>query len=845
MKLVIVESPAKCQKIQGFLGPGFKVVASMGHIRALEEDLEAVGLTRDFEAKFHFLKEKARAMANLKEAAEGADTVYLAADDDREGEAIAYSVALLLKLNPQTTPRAVFHEITEKAVKEAVANPRRIDMNRVNAQQARSILDMMVGFTISRLLWRHVGNSLSAGRCQTPALRLVVEKETEIRNFKSASSWKIQGTWKKGDLELLANMVEDLEDEESSLNYLENLHADLEGVVKSAETKPWTESAPKPLITSTLQQEASALYRVNPKSAMQSAQRLYEAGHITYMRTDKAVLSEEAVATFQGWVRTNFGVEYVGSGPATAAEPQKKKAASTKEKEGPKAQEAHEAIRPTHIELRTLPENEDWSATDRKIYTLISNRAIQSVMATARGETRRIQLQATGDPCEFLWASTYKRTTFPGWKKLGQTAKLDEEEGESEAEASVWKQVEAVKVGAKFQWTSIEANPYQTKASPRYAEATLVRELEKKGIGRPSTFAMLLAAIQDKEYVKKEDMKPQKVQRKKYAIQPNQWPPTSTEFEQSIGGEKDKLVPTPLGERVAKFCVEKFNDLFDYGFTAQMETRLDKIAEGNEQWKQVLRDTWASYKDRYELLKAADTERKDGQKQFGVVKAVQSKKGPLLLIESPDGDKEKTKFLGWPEGVSWDEMTPEKAAAFAEQKQQETAGETLGVLDGKPIERKKGPFGSYVVWGTTKLSIKGTETQEEIEKALREKANEVLHTLGPFEFRKGQYGLYMFKKDIKQKKFVGLPEGLDPKKLTQEEAVKLYQNGLQQKARATHFKNNPQTNTGTAGGTSGGTSGGTLGGTSGGTSGGGGRGRGGFRGRGRGGRGRGGRGRGR
>jgi len=795
MKLVIVESPAKCQKIQGFLGSGYKVVASMGHIRALEEDLEAVGLTRDFEAKFHFLKEKAKAMAHLKESAEGAETVYLAADDDREGEAIAYSVALLLKLNPLTTPRAVFHEITEKAVKEAVANPRRIDMNRVNAQQARSILDMMVGFTISRLLWRHVGNSLSAGRCQTPALRLVVEKENEIREFKSASSWKIQGVWQRAELELPSNLLEDLEDEESALNYLENLHEDLEGVVKSAETKPWTEAPPKPLITSTLQQEASALYRVNPKGAMQSAQRLYEAGHITYMRTDKAVLSEEAVNLFQAWVRTNFGVDYVGSGPATAVEPTPKKKAQAqqaKEKEGPKAQEAHEAIRPTHIELRTLPEHEDWNAIDRKIYTLIWNRAIQSVMATARGETRRIQIQATGDPCEFLWASTHRRTTFPGWKKLGQTAKLDEEEEQAEAEAAVWKKVEAVKVGAKVQWTSLEANPFQTKAAPRYTEATLVRELEKKGIGRPSTFAMLLAAIQDKEYVKKEDKPAIKVQRKKYAIEPNQWPPTATSFEQSIGGEKDKLVPTTLGERVAKFCLEKFNDLFDYGFTAQMESRLDKIAEGNEQWKQVLRDTWASYKDRYEQLKAEESERKDGQKQFGEVKAVLSKKGPLLLIESPDGDKEKTKFLGWPEGVKWEDMTPEMAEAFAAKKREESAQDILGTLDGKPIERKKGPFGLYVVWGTTKLSIKGTEMQEEIEKALREKANEVLHTLGPFEFRRGQYGLYMFKKDQKQKKFVGLPEGLDPKKITEAEAVKLYQNGLQQKARATHFKNNPQ-----------------------------------------------------
>lgn len=790
MKLVIVESPAKCQKIQGFLGAGFRVLASMGHIRALEEDLDAIGLSRDFEAKFHFLKEKSKAMNGLKEAAEGVETVYLAADDDREGEAIAYSVALLLKLNPATTPRAVFHEITEKAVKEAIANPRRIDMNRVNAQQARSILDMMVGFTISPLLWRHVGNALSAGRCQTPALRLVVEKENEIRAFKTASSWKLQATWHRGDLELPSNLTEDLEDEESALNYLENLHADLEGVVKTAETKPWTESPPKPLITSTLQQEASALFRINPKGVMQAAQRLYEAGHITYMRTDKAVLSEEAVDAFQNWVRAHLGQEYVGAVTAQAA-PTKKKQSS---KEGqPKAQEAHEAIRPTHVELEALPENEDWSAADRKIYGLIRNRAVQSTMATARGETRRILIQATGDPCEFLWQTSYRRTTFAGWKKLGQLAKLDEEEEQADSEAAVWKQVEAVKEGAKLQWVSMEAAPYQTKAAPRYTEATLVRELEKKGIGRPSTFAMLLAAIQDKEYVKKEDKPAQKVQRKKYSIEPNQWPPKATTYEQSVGGEKDKLVPTPLGERVLKFCIEKFNDLFDYGFTAQMEARLDKIAEGNEQWKQVLRDTWASYRERYETLKSAGSDRKDGTKQYeGGIKAVQAKKGPLLLIESPDGDKEKTQFLGWPEGVSWDEMTAEKAAEFVTKKRQEAVADVLGTLDGKPVERKKGPFGTYVVWGTTKLTIKGPETLEEIEKALREKESAVLHTLGPFEFRKGPYGVYMFKKDLKQKKFAGVPEGIDLKKLTMEEAVKIYQNGLQQKARATQFKNNPQ-----------------------------------------------------
>ena len=309
MNLVIVESPAKCQKIQGFLGPGWRVIASMGHIRALEEDLGAVGLEADFEPRFQWLKEKSKAIASLKEAAQGVTKVYLAADDDREGEAIAYSVALLLKLPVTTTARAVFHEITEKAVKAAVAKPRVLDMNRVNAQQARAVLDMMIGYTISPLLWKHIAHAHSAGRCQTPALRLVVDREREITNFKVSSSWRVKGFWS----DLPSAMIEDLDDEESAQNYLENIYNVMEGTVQKAETRPWTESAPRPLITSTLQQEASALFAMNPKFTMQAAQRLYEAGHITYMRTDKAVISEEAVTAAQTWVRAAFGVEYVGA----------------------------------------------------------------------------------------------------------------------------------------------------------------------------------------------------------------------------------------------------------------------------------------------------------------------------------------------------------------------------------------------------------------------------------------------------------------------------------------------------------------------------------------------------
>ena len=781
MNLVIVESPAKCQKIQGFLGPGWRVIASMGHIRALEEDLTAVGLEADFEPRFQWLKEKGKAIAQLKEAAQGVTKVYLAADDDREGEAIAYSVALLLKLPLATTARAVFHEITEKAVKAAVAKPRVLDMNRVNAQQARAVLDMMIGYTISPLLWKHIAHALSAGRCQTPALRLVVDREREITNFKVSSSWRVKGVWS----DLPAAMTEDLEDEESAQNYLENIYNVMEGTVQKAETRPWTEAAPRPLITSTLQQEASALHAMNPKFTMQAAQRLYEAGHITYMRTDKAVISEEAVVAAQTWVREAFGVEYVGGPAAAPAATPKKKAKTTEVPQAPQAQEAHEAIRPTHFELTELPATEDWSAGDRKVYKLIWNRAVQSVMATCRGDTRKLIFRAKGDPCEFDWTTAVKRTTFQGWRRLGNTANLDEEEETADAEAELWKKVSGIEAGSVLRWSSLEAYPHETKAAGRFTEATLVRELEKKGIGRPSTFATLLASIQDKKYVEKVNKPALKVQRTRYKLVPNQWPATHETFEQSMGAEKDKLGPTPLGERVMGFCADKFSDLFDYGFTALMETRLDKIAEGEEEWKKVLRDTWASYKERYETLKAVPSAvvNSERQKEFGDgLKAVQSKKGPLILIEDKD-DKENTKFYGWPDGVKWDELTEEMVRAFVEKKKVEMGGDLVGTIDGKKVEKKKGPFGVYVVWGDVKLSIVGTETMEEIETKLREKAGATLHVLGPFEFRKSQYGIYMFKKDLKEKKFAGVPDGIDIKKLTEAEAVKIYQEGLKNKAR--------------------------------------------------------------
>jgi DNA topoisomerase-1 len=794
VNLVIVESPAKCSKIQGFLGPGWIVQATYGHIRALQEDLDAIGLERDFEPTYAFLKEKAKSISSLKEAAKKADTIYLASDDDREGEAIAYSVAVLLGLNPATTPRAVFHEITSSAVKQAVANPRRIDMNRVNAQQARSVLDMMVGFTISPLLWSYVGPALSAGRCQTPALRLLCEKEEQIAKFSAETVWKLKGDWQtqSNAFGFPGALKDELEDKESALNFLENIHEETTATVFTAETKGWSESSPKPLITSTLQQEVSALYSCPPKKTMMIAQKLYEQGHITYMRTDHATLSEEAKGLAEEMVTRLYGDTYVN----------KTEKKVSKGKEAPvQAQEAHEAIRPTHFDMVMLPCDEKWDDVDRKIYRLIWARSIQSVMAASKGDERIVTFLADGDPGEFPWESKWRRTTFPGWRRVGLSAvQLDETELAAEADAAqaTWIQAISLRQGDKLVWKTLEAGPVTSKPPPRYNEATLVRELEKKGIGRPSTYASLVGTLLEKKYSEKKDTPATPTAVVSYILSAlGQWPPKETKVTKQMGAEKDKMVPTPLGQNLLKFCLQEFKELFEYDFTAQMETRLDKIAQGGEPWKQVCRDTWDSYKTHYAELKTTKKGSKGAElkaarvaesaakvKEFADgIKAVIGRKGPIILKEDPNGDKEKTKFYGWPHGVDFQTLTEDQVLQFI-QSVDHPAPSSWGSFQGQPIVIKKGPHGHYAQAGSFNVKVSDGDTAEMLQQRFEEKSKASLHTLGEFEFRQGQYGPFMYKKTTGGKKpqFVSLPEGLDPKSLTLEAAERIYSNGLQQKS---------------------------------------------------------------
>lgn len=829
MKLVIVESPAKCKKIASFLGPGFVVLATMGHIRALDEDLDAVGIERDFEPRFRFLSEKSKATKPILEAASKAEIIYLAADDDREGEAIAYSVACLLKKDPLSFPRSVFHEITEKAIKHAIQNPRKIDLNRVYAQQARAVLDMMVGFTISPLLWKHVARALSAGRCQTPALRLVWDREQAIKNHSSLTTWNLSGSFSFNSFKFPATMDDGLEDQESAMNYMENIHESNEAVVSSVQQKPWTLNPPKPLITSTLQQEASALFSINPKATMKIAQSLYEAGHITYMRTDHAILSEEAIEEAQAWVKEEYGETYVG--PATVCR------ASTKEEKSPKkskkksssdskdenkdgkkdtsekadkpeaqdlssqvkkagpapaaqAQEAHEAIRPTHMNIKEIPG--DWTPQEKKIYNLIWRRAVQATMSQAKGQTRNIEIKLSSDTDEFPWSSSFKTTEFEGWQILGKTAKLDDSEDDLKEDSSDWKKAQSLKEGTKLVWTQLQAAPKQSKANPRFTEATLIRELEQKGIGRPSTFASLVEVLFDKKYIDKQDISGEKVNQTTLLLKPATWPPETSMKQIALGAEKQKLVPTALGESVLTFCLKEFPHLFAYEFTAQMEGRLDSVSKGEEDWKNLCRDTWNSYKDSYARLKDKATKPTSSDKvvEFGNgFKAVMSKTGPLLVQENSDSptstngtdskgkkkkeDGPKPTFYSFPTGYTLSTITEEVGRDHIKALQEDSQ---LGQWDGKPILKKKGPYGLYAQCGDLRVPMTDGESLEKIYERLKDKSltNSNNVNVGGYRFAKGPYGPYMFKEGLKTKNFVGIPSTVDPSTLTLAEAEELY-----------------------------------------------------------------------
>ena len=798
MKLVIVESPAKCSKIQSFLGDGYKVIATMGHIRALEEKLSSVGIDNNWTATYKELETKKDAIAKLKSAAKGAE-VILASDDDREGEGIAWHVCHILKLNPATTPRIVFHEITKPAIQAAVANPRRLDLNKVNAQQARAMLDLLVGFTISKVLWARVAPKLSAGRCQTPALRLVVERDAEVENHKAAAFWRLRGTithTSSPSNMLDIQAVNDLPTQEQATTVLNKVYNNPNAKVSTVKESISTNQAPKPFITSTLQQEASVCHGLNPKSTMMAAQKLYEAGHITYMRTDNPQLSLEAATAIRDYITKTHGSQYVGpegqhimSQTKSSEIPKPKtKAKKSDTPAAPEAQAAHEAIRPTHPEIPNPPISDD---NQRTIYNLIWRRATQSQMAPSITDVRKATIALEADP-ERVWNAEMTKSQFPGFKILETT-----DPAKAEADIKTWATWTPLLVkDAVLKWKSLQADEAFTKPKGRFTEASLIAELEKRGIGRPSTFASLVSTILDREYVEKTNVEGKTQDSHHLTIIPKQWPPTTKTESHKVGAEKNKLRSTALGRAVSQYLNLEYNNLFNYEFTATMEQSLDQIAQGHKDYKSLLQQTWDTYKDKYNTqMSMAPSASKASRERIlsPGVKVILSGRGPLFVRDPPEGSPNTTKatFASLPATVSFEMATLADAETAFLEAATAKAGELLGLLEGVEIRKKKGRFGQYVECGSTTMSIKGDETQEQIQEKLKAKISFATtgdafnRVVGEFTIKKGPYGLYMYKTALKLRRFVTFPSTHDAEKIDAKTAATVYSEGLAKKKKWT------------------------------------------------------------
>ena len=734
------------------------MVATMGHIRALKEDITAIGFVKGarhhtWSPTYEALSTKKGAITALKAATKGA-RVFLGSDDDREGEAIAWHTCQALGLDPATTPRVTFHEITETALKAAVANPGRIDLNKFYAQQARSMLDMLIGFTLSPALWRGVGYQpgLSAGRCQTPALRLIYDRDREIEAHQATASWRIQVmatlTWKAGGFT-----------EETATEALRAAPKLL--TVTDRRERVATSQPPKPFITSSLQQEASSRLSMNPKATMAAAQKLYEAGHITYMRTDSMAISEEATAEAIAVIKGRWGEEFVGCAAAQEAKPVKaKKVAKAKpavetsaDAPAPQAahetsgkpdvtahiltsQNAHEAIRPTHFDATP-----DVSPQEARLYTLIWNRTIQSLMAPEKRDvitlTGSIGVAVTTE-CE--------RTAFAGWRAL-EPVKDDD-----------YAAVAAIAVGATIPWTKITATEVLTTPPARYTEASIIRELESRGIGRPSTYATLVETVLDRKYVEKRTVTAAPVTVR--GLERTSKGVTPTTRQEKSGGEKDKLITTALGRTVIEWLISKFT-ILEYDFTASMEARLDEVAKGQRTWATVLDETWERYAEDYASIMDSPSGGGSAKNLGDGYKLVVSKKGPLFVYESEGA----TRFATVPDTVSVQTATRADAeAAFA--------ATAVGDLEGEPVTIRKGPYGYYAAWRTFKVNCKPDESLEELTPRLLDTVD---HTVGPYKIKRGPYGLYMYKTGgTKKPTFVSLPDTTDWAHLTPEGAEQMY-----------------------------------------------------------------------
>ena len=755
--LVIVESPAKAKTIQKYLGKDFEVKSSFGHIRDLPKKGMGIDL-KTFTPDYEVSADKKKLVTELKAAVKKAEIVWLASDEDREGEAIAWHLAQELKLKEENTKRIVFHEITKNAILKAIENPRKIDQNLVNAQQARRVLDRIVGFEMSPVLWKKVKTGLSAGRVQSVAVRLVVEREQEIRNFKPTSTYKVEGTFLNAEKqEIAAKLKKDFAQEKEAEAFLEKSQ-NTEFKVLNVEKKPGTRSASAPFTTSTLQQEASNRLGYNVNSTMRIAQRLYEEGYITYMRTDSVNLSQDAISAAKDFIEKEFGAEYSSPRNYTT------KSAS--------AQEAHEAIRPTDFGVKTIGD-----AQLNKLYQLIYKRTLASQMANAKIEKTVIEIGNSALPSHF--EAQGEVIVFDGFLKVYGISKTEEDDEENNE-----KLLPKVNVGEVLSYKKITATEKFTKPAARYTEAALVRKLEELGIGRPSTYAPTIQTIQNRGYVDKREILPQEREIVKLSLGKSGL--KKEVLTEKFGGDKNKFVPTDIGEVVNEFLINNFNEILDYGFTAKVEQDFDDIANGSEKWKETLKSFYDNFHPKIEDVEE-NADRATGERLLGKdpksgknVYARMGRYGAMIQIGEND-DEEKPTYASLLPTQNINTISFEEALELFK------IPFDLNEFQGKPVSVGVGRFGPYVKWGDAFISIgRGTDpfsvTQEVAENFIKEKieADAPIATYKgePVTKGTGRFGPFVKYKDL----YVNVPKKYDFDNLTQVDIEELISAKLEKEA---------------------------------------------------------------
>ena len=664
--LVIVESPAKAKTIEKFLGKEYKVASSFGHIADLPSKELGVDVQGDFTAKYIVSSDKKKVVNELKSLAKKADTIWLASDEDREGEAIAWHLANTLKLSKENSKRIVFSEITKNAILKAIENPRDIDYNLVNAQQTRRILDRLVGYELSPVLWRKVKGGLSAGRVQSVAVRILVEREREIRNFLPEKSYKTQALFQTEHNKLIPSQLQKvIETKEDATAFLQN-NATAQFLVRDINTRPAKKSPAPPFITSTLQQEASRKLYFSVSKTMTLAQRLYEAGYITYMRTDSVNLSEEAKKNINAQIESNYGKNY--------SQPRHFK---TKNKG---AQEAHEAIRPTDFSIKEL--NIDYDQA--RLYELIWRRTVASQMSDAVLERTQISIEASTHSDPFI--AKGEVITFDGFLKLYLEGVDDQDDEDSTM-------LPKVKLGEVLHLNKMVITERFSRPPYRYSEASLVKKMEELGIGRPSTYAPTITTIQNRNYVEKGAS--EGTDRDYDQLTLKQGTITEKKLTERVGADKGKLIPTDIGMIVNDFLVENFKTILDFNFTAEVEQNFDDIAKGGKDWTEMLKGFYNQFHATVEHVKE-NAQRESGERILGVdprsgrtVKVRLGKFGPVAQIGDPD-EEEKPIFASLGPNQQLENITFEETMQLFEMPK------TLGIYQEEEIVVNNGRFGPYL-----------------------------------------------------------------------------------------------------------------------------------------------------